>query len=42
MNFKNFRVGDREVGEYIYYNSETGKLFKNVCNFSVIKKGKMN
>ena len=42
MNFKNFKELETEVGESIYYNSEIGKVFKNVCNFSVIKKGKMN
>lgn len=40
MSFKNFKELETEKMENI--NSEIGKRFKNVYNFRVIKKGKIN
>ena len=42
-NFKNFKELETEKLENLFINnSEIGKVFINVCNFSEIKKGKMN
>lgn len=40
MNFKNFK--ELETEKMGNNNSEIGKRFKNVYNFRVIKKGKIN